>query len=129
MPRKKVTKASKKVKKVKKVKELSQAHGKLESENAQPTTLDQIWGDTGLSKYKTLDLDKYQEQLNEFNKTDLQAHATKMGLIPVDSTVELKKRLVREFKKHVSKYEAMPHQPKGDEPLSKKAIKILAEGK
>jgi hypothetical protein len=126
MPRKKVTKASKKVKKVK---ELSQTHGKVESEETVPTTLDQIWGDTGLSKYKTMDLDKYQEQLSEYNKTDLQAHATKIGLIPVDSTVELKKRLVREFKKHASKYEAMPRQRRETQPLSEKALKILAEGK
>jgi hypothetical protein len=123
MPRKKVTKASKKGKKVQ---ELSQTHGKVEGKVL--TTLDQIWGDTGISKYKTLELEEYEEQLSEYNKTDLQAHATKIGLIPVDSTGELKKRLVREFKKHVSKYNATAKQIKAT-PLDAKVMKILAEGK
>tara|TARA_Y100000310_G_scaffold333401_1_gene410879 strand:- start:2390 stop:2767 length:378 start_codon:yes stop_codon:yes gene_type:complete len=125
MPRKKVTKASKKVKKVK---QLAQTHGKLDGESV-PSTLDQIWGDTGLTKYKTMDVEKYEEQLGEFNKTDLQAHATKIGLIPVDNTIELKKRLVREFKKHVSKYQATAQKPRDHKALNTEALKILSEGK
>ena len=117
MPRKKETK---------KVKEMKQAHGK--EEKGLPSSLDQIWGDTGLSKYKTLDEKKYVKELDEFNKTDLQAHATKIGLIPIDNTAELKKRLVREFRKHVAKYE-VPHQNIKSQARDYEAMKILYEGK
>ena len=41
---------------------LNQAHGKDESRPV-PTTLDQIWGDDGTSKYRTLDVDEYKEEL------------------------------------------------------------------
>tara|TARA_Y100000593_G_scaffold20135_1_gene40393 strand:- start:5186 stop:5551 length:366 start_codon:yes stop_codon:yes gene_type:complete len=121
MPRKKVTK-----KETKKVKDLSQAHGK--EENNTPSSLDQVWGDTGLSKYKTLDEGEYLGQLDEFNKTDLQAHATKVGLIPIDNTTELKKRLLKEFRKHTAKYSIPPNHVKSTT-LDAEAMKILSEGK
>ena len=34
----------------------SQTHGKVET----PNSLDQIWGDTGISKYGTLNLEEYK---------------------------------------------------------------------
>jgi hypothetical protein len=40
-------------KKVKNIGELSQTHGKLEGKEYR--SLDQIWGDTGISKYGTND--------------------------------------------------------------------------
>ena len=95
--RKKTAKAAKDVK------NLSQTHG--QAEEFTPTTLDQIWGDTGLWKYNTMELGEYNEQLQEMTKTDLQAHATKIGLIPVDSREMLTQRLVREFRRHVNSYE------------------------
>ena len=42
----------------KQISELSQTHGKVE--DFKPTTLDQIWGDDGLSKYQTLDEVQYR---------------------------------------------------------------------
>jgi hypothetical protein len=45
MPRKKASKTTAKNAFTKKVTELNQAHGKVEG--PEPTTLDQIWGDTG----------------------------------------------------------------------------------
>jgi hypothetical protein len=96
MPRKK--RASKK-----KVTELNQTHGMQET--VEPTTLEQVWGDDGLGKYKTLDLESYESDINGMNKSDLQAHAQRLGLLPIDNRVELQARLVREFKKHVSSYQ------------------------
>lgn len=95
MPRKKRTSK-------KKVEEMSQTHGMEES--VQPTTLEQVWGDDGLGKYKTLDLEAYEGEINAMNKSDLQAHAQKLGLLPIDNRNELQSRLVREFKKHTSSF-------------------------
>ena len=128
--RKKTSKKSAKkatAKKESKITKLSQAHGK--KEEFLPSTLDQIWGDTGSSKYKTLDIDVYTEQLNDYHRVDLQAHAVKIGLIPIDNIEQLKKRLLTEFRKHVSQYKIPAKKVKKDKPLSKEAMKILGEGK
>lgn len=110
-------------------KSMKQIHGKKESAS-KPTTLDQIWGDTGLWKYSTMNLDEYSDQLQEMTKTDLQAHATKIGLIPVDSREILSQRLVREFKRHVSSYENRPDVSTGTAgEISSEVKKILSEGR
>jgi len=108
---------------------MKQIHGKEDS-GSKPTTLDQIWGDTGLWKYNTMELGEYNEQLQEMTKTDLQAHATKIGLIPVDSREMLTQRLVREFRRHVNSYEDRKESnTDNSNNLSSKAKKILAEGR
>lgn len=131
--RKKATKMStpkkaKAKKAVSKINKLSQAHGK--EEKFEPTTLDQIWGDTGMHKYKTLDETEYLEQLNDMAKVDLQSHAVKIGLIPVDNPEQLKKRLLTEFKKYAIAYKIPADVRKNNNlTLSKEAKKILEEGK
>jgi hypothetical protein len=110
----------------KKLDELTQAHGKQEV--FEPQTLDQIWGDTGLSKYKTFDEQVYASGLAEMNRADLQAHAVTVGLIPIDNRDILTQRLVREFKKHVSSYQKVPvRQATGK--VSNEIINILSEGR
>ena len=84
---------------------LSQTHGKEEGKK-NPTTLDQVWGDDGNWKYDTMDAQEYERELNNMVKSDLQTHATKIGIIPIDNRPMLTQRLVREFKKHVSSYES-----------------------
>jgi hypothetical protein len=103
---------------------LIQTHAQVES----PRTLDQVWGDTGESKYKTLDLTEYQKYLKELTKSDLQAHAIKVGLIPIDNRETLSKRLEKEFNKHVSLYRPAP-KTKNDIKLTKTTKDILAEGR
>lgn len=108
---------------------MKQIHGKEDS-NSAPTTLDQIWGDTGLWKYSTMNLSEYNEQLQEMTKTDLQAHATKIGLIPVDSREMLTQRLVREFKRHVTSYEDRSNAAVGgSKKVSNSIRRILEEGR
>ncbi len=126
MPRKKVTKNSKASQKKPKLEELSQSHGK--EETTKPTSLDQLWGDTGVSKFKTLDKEEYESKLEDMNKSDLQAHATKVGLVPIDDVSTLKRRLMKEFTKHVSSFR-IPEKSNGSNSLPKKALKILGEGK
>ena len=109
-----------------KLQNLSQTHGKLEG--FEYKTLDQVWGDDGLSKYKTLDEKQYASYLYELNKTDLQAHAAKLDLVPIDDREMLTKRLISEFKKHVSTYK-IPKTEKSDPKIDKKTKDILSEGR
>ena len=51
-----------------KVENMSQTHGK---EEFAPSTLDQVWGDTGLSKYGTMDEDEYATQVRDMTKSEL----------------------------------------------------------
>ncbi len=51
----------------KKLKELKQTDGKAEP--AKPTTLDQIWGNTGLTKYGTADVEEYKEYIKKNIRT------------------------------------------------------------
>jgi len=106
--------------------EMSQAHGKDENKD-YVQSLDQLWGDDGLSKYKTLDVSEYTQQLAEMNKTDLQNHAAKLGLVPIDSRELLVKRLVAEFKKHVTKYEKVRRPESKDESKEAKVRKLLSD--
>jgi len=113
-------------KKATKLNQMSQAHGK--EEKYQATTLDQIWGDDGMGKYKTLDAVKYEEQIRMMSKSELQLHSTQVGLIPVDNRETLTSRLVREFKKHVASYRQPAQSKKKPKPISPEAMKILKEG-
>jgi hypothetical protein len=114
-------------KKVAKAKDLSQAHGKVEK--GLPSTLDQIWGDTGMHKYKTLEETEYSEQLKDMARVDLQAHAVKVGLIPIDNAEQLKKRLLLEFRKYTAAYKVPRQSQKSQAPISREGMKILEEGK
>jgi len=111
----------------KKVKELKQTHGKDEA-SPKSTTLDQIWGDTGLSKYKTMEITEYRGSLKGMNKTDLQRHASEVGIIPVDNRDILVKRLEGEFNKYVANYR-VPQVKSNPRILSQEAKDILSEGR
>jgi hypothetical protein len=93
----------------KKVENLLQTDGMSEKLNEpKPTTLSQVWGDNGSSKYKTLDEAEYKEKLKGMSKSDLQAEAHRVGLIPIDNVGQLKSRLVKTFKAHVVSFNERP---------------------
>jgi len=108
-----------------KINSLHQAHGKVEK---RPLTLDQVWGDTGNSKYGTLDKEVYSQYLDSLNKSDLQSHASKIGLVPIDDRKALVARLNKEFQKHVTIYKPSP-QVNRNNTTSKVAKDILSEGR
>lgn len=58
------------------------------------------------------------------NKSDLQTHATKVGLVPVDDMKMLRNRLLREFDKHISAYRT-PKQTKSKKNFPKTRLKFL----
>lgn len=115
------------MKKNKKLSQLSQAHGKDETA-PKPSTLDQIWGDDGIGKYSTLKEEEYQGHLSELNRTDLHAHASRIGIIPIDNRTLLEQRLLREFRKHVCSYQT-PTQIKNQVKIPKNVSDILGEGR
>lgn len=110
----------------KKLQELSQTHGKLEE--TQYKTLDQIWGDDGSSKYTTSNAEDYLNYLSGLNKSDLQDHAKKIGLIPVDNRETLTKRLETEFRKYMSMFK-LPKNSDNSVTLDKESKDVLSEGK
>ena len=111
----------------KSVKNLSQTHGK--EEKFEPVTLDQIWGDDGTSAYGTLNENTYTVQLDDMNMSDLQAHASTVGIIPIDNRQTLRERLLREFRKHVSSYKKPVHEAESVTRVDPEVMKILSEGR
>ena len=114
-------------KKKKSIDNLSQAHGK--EEKTQPTTLDQIWGDDGTSEYGTLDYENYQQKIFDMNMSDLQAHASRVGIVPIDNRNMLTDRLLREFSRHVSSFKKPSEDLQENQNIPKKIRDILAEGR
>ncbi len=128
MPRKKISKSAVKASKKSKLDSLSQTHGK--QDKYQPTTLDQVWGDTGMSKFGTMDEEDYEKRLGNMTRSDLFAHATEIGLVPVENLDNLKKRLLAEFQLHVSEYRRPLSTDDGtSQEIPDKIKKILSEGK
>lgn len=110
-------------------KELLQIHGKEEKSIKQPSSLDEILGET-LSIYTANSSEQYRGQLAEMNMTDLQTHAYKIGLVPTPDRKVLTDRLVQEFVKWNSRYgsNVATGQVKSVDDLDAKAKKILREG-
>jgi hypothetical protein len=110
-------------------KEMLQIHGKEEKVQKQPSSLDEILGET-LSIYTANSSEQYRGQLAEMNMTDLQSHAYKIGLVPTPDRKVLTDRLVQEFVKWNSRYgsNVATGQVKSVEDLDAKAKKILREG-
>jgi hypothetical protein len=110
-------------------KESLQIHGKEEKSIKQPSSLDEILGET-LSIYTANSSEQYRGQLAEMNMTDLQTHAYKIGLVPTPDRKVLTDRLVQEFVKWNSRYGSniATGQVKSVDDLDAKAKKILREG-
>ena len=127
MPRKSTKKTTAKRNKLN---NLDQAHGKEEKlEENQPLTLDQIWGDDGLSKYRTMDENEYSNQLEEMSMSDIQNHSASLGLIPTSHRSNLTKKLMIEFRKHVASYTpSRVIKSNSNQDVSKEVLKILKEG-
>ena len=78
---------------------------------------------------ETLDEEEYQGSLHEMNKSDLQAHATQIGIIPIDNRDILTQRLVREFRNHINSYRAPQQSKQQNTDISPEVRRILAEGR
>jgi hypothetical protein len=110
-------------------KDMLQIHGKEEKTVKQPSSLDEILGET-LSIYTATSSEQYRGQLAEMNMTDLQSHAYKIGLMPTPDRKVLTDRLVQEFIKWNSRYgsNVIEGDIKSIDDLDARARKILREG-
>lgn len=118
--------AKRKTRQKKSLSSLSQSHGK--EENFEITTLEQIWGDDGSTVYGTLEEEDYSKKLDDMNMSDMQAHASTVGIIPIDNRNTLRDRLLREFRKHVASYKK-PVAPTEEKKVDPEIMKILSEGR
>tara|TARA_B100000287_G_scaffold58521_2_gene51420 strand:- start:1281 stop:1700 length:420 start_codon:yes stop_codon:yes gene_type:complete len=109
--------------------ELNQTHGMVDKQKYEPTTLDQVWGDDGLSKYNTMDPTEYAQRVNAMGLADLKNEAIRVGLLPVDNTDQLRDRLKNEFMGHVNSYRKPLHNPKKPFIPSDEVTDILKEGR
>ena len=119
-----------------KLKDLNLIDGQAEKvdesgEKFVPSTLDQLWGDTGDGRYNTVDYDEYKNQLDEMNTSDLRAHASRLGILPVTSRERLSKRLLTEFTKHFNNYRKPANENLANslKKTPKAVLDILAEAK
>lgn len=110
-----------------KLEQLHQTHGKVET--FQPTTLDQIWGDNGMSAYGTNLESEYVEEISEMNKTDLYRHAVAKGVVPCDDRNMLTRKLIKQFNDHWNAFKVPKLQVNPAKMPSKEIQKILAEGR
>ena len=108
-----------------KLSQLRQTDGKVESE---PRTLAQFFGEKIQGKYHTTDEAEYVKFLNQLNKSDLQGHAIKCGLVPKDDRVRLVQSLTREFRRVVASYKPLPVIQNKKE-VSAETLRILARGR
>ena len=104
---------------------VNQTHAKVEKK-FEPTTLDQIWGDDGTSEYGTLDYENYQQKIFDMNMSDLQAHASRVGIVPIDNRNMLTDRLLS---RHVSSFKKPSEDLQENQNIPKKVRDILAEGR
>ena len=109
------------------LKDLKQIDAK--EEKGKPTTLDQLWGDTGLSKYGTHDPVEYKTRLKSMNRSDMQAHALSVGILPTDNHEILTARLEREFLKYTLAYNTPTENKQKTKKVSQEVMKILSEGR
>lgn len=111
-----------------KKKQQIQTNGRIE--NAEITTLEAVWGNNDLAKYGTLNEDKYREEINAMNRSDLDDHARRVGITIPEKIDHLKTNLLRQFRVYVASLQ-QPPAPTSTKPfeMSKDIERILAEGK
>ena len=114
----------------KKLEDLNQTHGMVDKQaKYEPTTLDQVWGDDGLSKYKTMDPDEYENRIQAMDLADLKQEAIRVGLLPVDSSTQLRDRLKNEFLGHINSFKKPASKPSKPITPGQDVLDILKEGR
>ena len=129
MPKKKTAKKAEGSQKKVTLTDMEQTDGMDQSQKYEKTSLDQVWGDNGVSEYRTLDAEVYAKTLDNMSKSDLKQEAIRVGLLPKDKVAQLMGRLMRQFNSHVSSYKAPKSIASNKVNLSDEAIRILGEGK
>lgn len=98
------------------------------------TTIDEILGATVGNPFRVKTLEELEYKIDkEMNLADMQALATKVGLLPVSERHLLRKRLVDEFKRDLRrrtpyKFTSIAAKENMKLDMSSKVKKILGEG-
>jgi hypothetical protein len=80
-----------------KKKKLTEVTGK--EETFVPTRLEQVWGGFNeLALYGTKNEFEYKKLIDNMSRQELEAHASKVGIVPNEDTDKLLKLLVKEFR-------------------------------
>jgi hypothetical protein len=122
--------ATKKTKKTATLQASLQIDGKAQDHGSQmPGTLDQIMNES-MATYSARSSEEYISQLAEMNQTDLQSHAYKVGLIPIEDRKVLVERLTQEFRAWASRQAPVNTQNTtvNSSNISDEVRKILREG-
>ncbi len=98
-------------------------------------TIDEIMGVTTSGPFKANSLAEFETQIADMNLADMQALATRIGLLPVHDRVVLKQRLLGEYKK--DRVKKMPYDISSavgpgqglKQDVSDRAKRILNEGR
>lgn len=92
-------------------------------------SLDSIMGEC-LSLYSVSNIEDYKNQISEMNQTDLQSHAYKIGLVPVEDRKVLIARLCTEFQRWNTRMQShdIGSLTKTISDIDQRAQKILREG-
>jgi hypothetical protein len=105
-----------------------ECHGKVET--TQPTRLEQIWGGFNeMARYGTTDEGVYSAEVTEMNRSDLEAHARKVGVVIVEDSARLRDKLISEFRNYITYLNKPATVAKKPEAPSEAVRKILAEGR
>ena len=112
-----------------KLNKVAQLDGKASEVKNLPLTLDALMGET-INVYSASSVEEYRSQLIDMNQTDLQSHAYKIGIVPIEDRRVLVGRLVQEFERwySVAHGQQTVKSQKSFQDLSAKAQKILREG-
>lgn len=110
-----------------------ETHGQVEEpvkQKFQPTLLEQVWGADNQARYGTDEEEVYFKQVTEMTRSDLEAHARKMGVVIVEHTPRLRDKLMQEFASYVS-FSRKPASSMSLGPLkiTDEAKKVLQEGR
>lgn len=122
--------------KAQKLKEMKLVDGKSAPDvYTNVKTIDEILGTTPSGPFKAVSLAQFEKQVDEeMNLADMQALASRVGLLPIHDRPLLKKRLVDEFKKDLRKktpYDVSSAAGQSDNldyNVGDKARRILKEG-
>lgn len=84
-----------------------------------------------MAKYGTLDETVYRQQVEEMNRTDLENHARRVGVVVLESTARLRDSLLTEFRRYVTflRKPVQPLKSTSHPTIPDEVRKILQEGR
>jgi hypothetical protein len=83
----------------KQINKKQQTHGKAESKSKEQT-IHELMETKAINPYGTSDPDKFESELSQMSKFDLQNLSVKLGIVPRGSQAAMRGAIARSFKKY-----------------------------